>query len=85
MSKVTFTTVVSRLKTAIRHRIKGGTKRISALDVANIMRTSSRNSSRGAAVRRAFTDLVEEGLLVSTSDRVYNSETHHSVTVYRVR
>lgn len=83
MSKVTFNTVVSRLKTSIRRKVRNGAETVSALDVTNVMRTSSNNSSRGAAVRRAFTDLVDEGVLVPTTDTEYNADTHHSVTIYR--
>ena len=85
MSNVTFNTVVSRLKTAIRRKVKAGNRTVSALDIANVMRAASNNSSRGAAVRRAFTDLVEEGTLVPTSNTEYNADTHHSVTIYRAR
>jgi hypothetical protein len=85
MSKVTFNTVVSRLKTAIRGRVKKGAIEVSALDISNVMRTASNNSSRGAAVRRAFADLVNEGFLVPTEFAEYNADTHHSVTVYRTR
>jgi hypothetical protein len=85
MTKLTFNTIVSRLKSTIRQRIKKGSMTVSALDLRGVLRTASQNSSRGAAVRRAFTDLVNEGTLVPTQRTQYNSDTHHSVTVYRAR
>jgi len=85
MAQVTFNKVVSRLKSAIRLRIRKGNTTVSALDIRNVMRTSSNNSARGAAVKRAFTDLVEEGILTATTKTVYNSDTHHGVTVYQIQ
>jgi len=80
----TFNGAVSRLKTEIRRRASRGATEISAVDVANVQRGALRGASRGAAVRRAFADLVDEGLLKTTNLVEYNSDTHHSVTVYRV-
>lgn len=84
MSKSTFRNGVSRIKSSLRSRIKNGAVFLSALDVTGVQRGSFSGSSRGAVVRRAFTDLVDEGLLVPTSETVYNPDTHHSVTVYAV-
>lgn len=77
-----FTSVVSRIKTVARRRAsQAGT--VSAVDVAQISRSTT-GGRRGAIMRRVFADLVSEGFLVATSDRVYNRDTRHSVTVYRV-
>lgn len=77
-----FTSVVSRIKTAVRRRAsRSGT--VSAVDVANVSRTT-RGERRGAVIRRVFADLVAEGFLVATSGTRYNRDTRHSVTVYRV-
>jgi hypothetical protein len=79
-----FTSVVSRIKAAVRRRaaVKGT---VSAVDVSNVSRKSTRGERRGAVIRRVFADLVDEGFLVATSAKQYNSDTRHSVTVYRVR
>lgn len=77
-----FTSVVSRIKSAVRRRAaRNGT--VSAVDVSNVSRTT-RGERRGAVIRRAFADLVDEGFLVATSATRYNSDTRHSVTVYRL-
>lgn len=76
-----FTSVVSRIKTVVRQRVlKSDT--VSALDVANVSRTT-RGERRGAVIRRVFADLIAEGLLVATSERRYNRDTRHNVTVYK--
>lgn len=84
MASSTFKTVVSRLRSAVRRRVKAGATTVSALDLRGVQRKQATSSTRGAAVRRAFTDLVDEGLLTPTDETVYNTDTHHSVTVYRV-
>lgn len=77
-----FNSALTRLKSAIRRR--GTTSDVvSAVDVSNVMRTRVNGASRGAVVRRAFLDLVEDGTLTLTSDTVYNPDTHHQVSVYR--
>lgn len=81
----TFNGVVGRIKSEIRRRLARGVTEISAVDVSNVMRSRVTGSSRGAAVRRAFTDLVEDGTLRATSLTQYNPDTRHSVTVYRAR
>lgn len=80
-----FNRVVTRIKSEIRRRARSGARTISAVDVANVMRSRTTGASRGAAVRRAFADLVGEGFLRPTTETVYNADTHHSVTVYQVR
>lgn len=80
-----FNSVVTRIKSEIRRRARRGAKTISAVDVANVMRSRATGASRGAAVRRAFADLVDEQVLRATTSTVYNPDTHHSVTVYQVR
>ena len=76
-----FSQTVSRMKTAIRKHVKTNGA-VSAVDIANISRSSS-GEERGAVVRRAFADLVEEGFIRPTKTTTYNTSTHHSVTVYQ--
>jgi|AACY02.16.fsa_nt_gi hypothetical protein len=85
MSATTFNGLVGRIKSEIRRRAARGATEISAVDVANVMRSRVSGTSRGAVVRRAFSDLVDEGFLRATNQTEYNPDTHHSVTVYRVR
>lgn len=79
---IKFTSAVSRIKAAVRRRaLRSDT--VSAVDVANVSRTTS-GERRGAVIRRVFADLIADGFLVATKDTVYNRDTRHSVTVYRV-
>lgn len=79
----TFNGTVGRIKSEIRRRLARGALEISALDVVNVMRSRVTGSARGAAVRRAFADLVEDGTLRATRRTEYNPDTRHSVTIYR--
>lgn len=84
MSTLTFNGLVGRIKSEIRRRAARGATEVSAVDVSNVMRSRVTGTSRGAVVRRAFADLVNEGFLRVTDYTEYNPDTHHSVTVYEV-
>lgn len=84
MSNTTFNGLVGRIKSEVRRRVSRGITEISAVDVTNVMRSRVSGAPRGAVVRRAFADLVDEGFLKATDYTEYNPDTHHSVTVYRV-
>lgn len=77
-----FTNVVNRVKSAARRRAKKA-QTLSALDLSSLARTTH-GERRGAVIRKVFADLIAEGLLVATSERRYNRDTRHNVTVYRV-
>ncbi len=80
MAKLSFDQIVNEFRKSIRSRKRAGI--VSAIDVGNTLK-GVRGSSRGASMRQAFASLIEEGVLKATKDTVYNSDTHHSVTVYR--
>lgn len=76
-----FTVAVSTIRSALARRArKEGV--ISAVDVADVAPTVS-GSTRGAAVRAAFVQLVKERILRPTTRTKYNPDTRHSVVVYK--
>jgi len=82
---LSFTEAVSRFRTAITTRLaRHGAEGVSSADLADVV-PSVRGSRRGAIVRRAFEALMEDKEIVRTRDTVYNSDTHHSVSVYLKR
>lgn len=87
MSKkvLAFSSVVARVKAEIRKRLRRGVSKVSAVDFRNVMRGQADGSARGAVVRMAFAELVEERVLAPTTASVYNPDTKHRVTVYRAR
>lgn len=86
---VSFTRAVSNVRRAIIAAAKRNGGEVSSIDLIGTV-PGVTGSRRGAVVRRAFTGLVEEGVLRVVKSRgtiktAYNSETHHRVTVYALR
>jgi len=75
-----FTSAVSRFRTAIRRRVVR-TGRVSAVDL-NSVATFITGSTRGAAIRSAFQQLVSEDVIAPTTNTVVNPRNRHQVTVY---
>ena len=80
MAMNTFDRAVSSIRRAVLNRVKSNGI-VSPVDINKVARTIG-GSSRGAAVRTAFRQLVEERMIRATNKKVYNPSTHHSVTVY---
>lgn len=79
--EMTFNAALSRFRTLILNRVKK-TKSVSAVDLMENV-PSVVGSRRGAVIRRAFESLIEDGKIQRTSETAYNSETHHSVAIYK--
>lgn len=79
-----FNTVVTRIKSEIKRQLKT-LDRVSAVNFRNVMRSQADGPSRGAAVRLAFRELINERVLRPTTESVYNPDTKHRVTVYSTR
>lgn len=75
-----FDRAVSSIRSAARRRISRNGQ-VSAVDLASVAPSIS-GDIRGAAVREAFRQLEDEGVMRQTKDTVYNSSTRHRVTVY---
>lgn len=80
MAKSNFDTAVSRFRTSIRRRVSR-TGRVSAVDLGSVA-SNITGSSRGAAVREAFRQLISEGVIAPTKTSVVNPRNRHPVTVY---
>jgi len=79
-SGMSFPQAVSRFRKVILNRLEK-LGEVSSVDLTDVV-GSVRGSLRGAAVRRAFQALEEDGLLRETNNTVYNSKTRHRVSVY---
>lgn len=86
---VSFSKSVTSFKRVIKAAAKKNGGQVSSVDLIGSIPTVT-GSRRGAVVRRAFTSLLEDGTLRTVKTKglvrtIYNTETHHRVTVYALR